>query len=114
MKSKFNNVKTQHFCQSIPPIFLNPKTTFYFPDPTEAGHYDHRKWGAIGESMLRAGLDIIFYSINMKMPYCFEVKEWLKKKEALDEVYPSQKDLWSGGNAHYYMFEGYTKWMIRI
>jgi hypothetical protein len=113
LKLKFTNVKSQHFCQSIPPIFLNPKTTFYFPDPIFEHHYLHRQCGAIGESLLRNGLDVIFYSINMQAPYCFEVKNWLKKKEALDEVYSSQSDLWKN-DAKYYLFEGRSKWLIQI
>jgi len=112
LKSKFNNVTSQYFTASIPPVFINPKTTLYFPDPTEAGHYQHRRWGAIGESMLRSGLDVIFYSINMQAPYCFEVEHWMKKKEVLDEVYPSQKDLWTN-DGKYYLFEGRCKWLVK-
>jgi hypothetical protein len=115
LKAEFINVKSQHFSsQSIPPIFLNPKTTFYFPDPYFEVHPKHRMWGAIGESLLRNGLDVIFYSVNMQAPYIFEVEHWLKKKEALDKIYPSQKDLWSGGNGQYYLMEGYCKWVLKM
>jgi hypothetical protein len=112
LKSQFVNVKSQHFCQSVPPIFLNPKTTFYFPDPIFEHHYLHRQWGAIGESLLRNGLDVIFYSVNMTAPYCFEVKNWMKKKEVLDQVYQSQCDLWKN-DAKFYLFEGRTRWLVQ-
>jgi len=112
-KQKLLNVKMQYFSsQSIPPIFLNPKTTFYFPDPYFEIHPKHRMWGAIGESLLRNGLDIIFYSVNMNAPYIHEVEHWLKKKELLDEIYPSQKDLWTA-DAKYYLFEGRCKWLVK-
>ena len=114
LKSEFINIKSQHFCtSSIPPIFLNPKTTFYFPDPYFEIHPKHREWGAIGESLLRNGLDVIFYSVIMNAPYIFEVKDWLKKKKALDKIYPSQSDLWKS-DAKYYLFEGRIKWMVEI
>ena len=109
LKAEFINVKSQHFSsQSIPPIFLSPKTTFYFPDPYFEVHPKHRVWGAIGENLLRNGLDVIFYSINMQAPYIFEVEHWLKKKETLDKIYPSQSELWKN-DAKYYLFEGYIK-----
>ena len=112
LKGKFQNVKIQYFSsQSIPPLFLNPKTIFYFPDPYFEIHPKHRMWGAVGESLLRNGLDVTFYSINMTAPYIYEQQYWLKKKEALDELYPSQKDLWTA-NAKYYLFEGRTKWLM--
>ena len=112
LKGEFDSVKSQFFTDSVPPMFLNPNTLFYFPDPTFEYHYDHRKWGAIGESLLRNGLDVIFYSINMQTPYCFEIKDFLKKKESLDRVYPSQKDLWTFDNK-YFLFEGRVRWIMK-
>lgn len=112
LKSKFNNVTSQFFSESIPPVFLNPKTTLYFPDPIFEVHPLHRMYGALGENLLRQGLDIIFYSVNMQAPYIFEVEHWMKKKEILDEVYPSQKDLWNN-DSRYFFFEGYNKWLIK-
>lgn len=114
LKSELINIKSQHFsCHSIPPVFLNPKTTFYFPDPYFEIHPLHRQWGAIGESLLRNGLDVIFYSVIMNAPYIFEVKNWFKKREMLDKIYPSQSDLWKS-DAKYYLFEGRTKWMVEM
>jgi len=113
-KDNFLNVRAQYFSsESIPPIFLNPKTTFYFPDPYFEIHPKHRMWGAIGESLLRNGLEVIFYSVRMNAPYIYEVEHWLKKKELLDKIYPSQADLWKS-DAKYYLFEGRTKWMVKV
>ena len=113
-KDNFLNVRAQYFSsESIPPIFLNPKTTFYFPDPYFEIHPKHRMWGAIGESLLRNGLEVIFYSVRMNTPYIYEVEHWLKKKELLDKIYPSQADLWKS-DAKYYLFEGRTKWMVKV
>ena len=114
LKAKFLNVKAQYFSsQSVPPIFLNPRATLYFPDPYFETHPKHRSWGAIGESLLRNGLEVIFYSVQMNAPYIYEVEHWLKKKELLDKIYPSQSDLWKS-DAKYYLFEGRTKWMVKV
>jgi hypothetical protein len=114
LKGKFVNVKGQYFAsQSVPPVLLNPKTTLYFPDPFFETHPKHRMWGAIGESFLRGGLDIVFYSIQMNAPYIYEQQLWVEKKKALDEIYPSQSSLWQS-DAKYYLFEGRTKWMVKV
>jgi hypothetical protein len=114
LKSEFINIKSQHFGNhSIPPIFLNPRTTFYFPDPFFEIHPKHREWGAVGESLLRNGLDVIFYSVLMNAPYIFEVKDWLEKYRVLDKIYPSQSSLWEN-DAKYYLFEGRIKWMVEV
>jgi hypothetical protein len=104
-------VKAQYFSFNIPPNLLDPKNTYYFPDPVYEVHPSHRKWGAVGESMLRSGFNIIFYSIQMNAPYIHEVEKPNEKKRLLDLVYPSQISLWDC-DAKYYLFEGRCKWLM--
>jgi len=108
---EFTNVQIQMFCNSIPPIFLNPSTTFYFCDPYFEIHPLHRLWGSQGENYLRQGLDIIFYNTTMTAPYIHETRNPQKKEELLNQVYPSQKTLWEY-EKKYILFEGYNKWII--
>jgi len=82
---------------------------FYFPDPVYEKHFLHRYWGVVGEKLLRTGYNVVFYSIDA--PYIFKLKEWEKKKELLDSVYPSQKSLWELDRKFYY-FEGFCQWRI--
>lgn len=106
LKNYINNIQVQLFQKSIPSIFLNPSNVLYFPDFYFETHPDHRKWGAVGEDLLRQGFKVVFYSINMQTPFIFEVKEPILKKNLLDKVYPSQRNLWKF-DAKYYLFEGY-------
>jgi len=105
-------VKAQYFSFNLPPNLLDPNNTYYFPDPIYEFHPSHRKWGAVGESMLRSGFDIIFYSIQMNAPYIHEVENSIEKWKLLDLVYPSQKSLWDH-DKKYYLFEGRCKWLMK-
>lgn len=112
MKLKeFTNVTIQLFLNSVPMSFLNKEVTLYFPDPIYEIHPKHRKWGAIGEQLLRQGINVIFYNTNMSAPYIHELKEWKKKEELLNKVYPSQKYLWEY-EKKYVLFEGRNKWLM--
>ena len=108
---EFTKVSMQMFCNSIPPVFLNLSTKFYFPDPIYEIHPDHRRLGAVGEAYLRNKFDVTFYSINMNTPYIYEIKNSQKKEELLNKVYSSQKSLWEY-EKKYILFEGYNKWII--
>jgi len=113
MKLKeFTNVSMQLFCNSVPPILIDPSTTFYFPSPVDEIHPDHRRLGVMGESMLRNnGLDVIFYTTTMTVSYIHETKNPKGKEELLNNVYPSQSDLWKY-EKKYILFEGYNKWIM--
>ena len=103
-------IKGQIFCQSIPSMFMTPKTTFYFPGPDEL-HPAHRKQAAIGEELARQGLNIIFYTTNMNVKWIREIENFNKKKEMLDKIYSSQSDLWKY-DYKYFLFEGACKWLF--
>jgi len=105
-------LKAQFFLKSIPSHILSPESIFYFPDHTYESHPDHRAMGAIGESMARKGMNIIFYTTNMNAPYIHEVMNPGGKNELLDKVYPSQKSLWEW-EKKYVLFEGYNKWIFK-
>ena len=113
MKLKeFVDVKAQLFLDSVPTHLLNPNTVaLYFPDPIYEIHPDHRKWGVIGESIARLGFNVIFYSVNMQAPYIHEVKNPKEKEELLQNVYPSQSDLWKY-DKKYILFEGRCQWIF--
>ena len=104
-------VKAQFFFKDIPTSLMSPKNVYYFPDPIYEIHPAHRKWGSVGEAMLRSGFNVIFYSIQMNAPYIHEVKEPGEKKKLLDLVYPSQISLWDN-DAKYYLFEGRCQWLL--
>lgn len=105
------NVNLQIFQASIPPTVLSDaNVTFYFPDPANEIHPEHRAWGMYGEGLARSGKDVIFYTTIMNVPYIHEVQS--KYKEALlNTVYPSQKDLWRY-EKKYVLFEGRCKWIF--
>jgi len=105
------NIKGQFFLQSIPNHFMTKDYTFYFPDPVYEIHPDHRQMGFIGEQLARGGLDVIFYNVNMVAHYIHKVKESDKKEKLLNDVYPSQSDLWKY-EKKYVLFEGYNKWIF--
>lgn len=105
------NITVQMFCNSIPPIFLNPSTTLYFCDPIYETHPLHRLWGSQGENYLRSGLDIIFYNTTMTAQYIHEVENSNEKEDLLNKVYPSQSDLWKF-EKKYILFEGRCKWIM--
>ena len=102
-----------HYTHDIPYIYYDNKDIyqFYFPDPIYETHPDHRKWGNVGEQMLRRGFDIIFYSINMNVPYIHKVDYPESKKEHLNKIYASQSSLWQFDH-RYFLFEGRVKWLM--
>jgi len=104
-------IKGQMFQMSVPPIFLNKNSIFYFPDPTTELHPIHRQYGMMGEQMARGGMNVIFYTTNMNAPYIHEVQESDKKEDLLNKVYPSQKSLWEY-DKKYILFEGFCKWIF--
>ncbi len=111
LKKHIDNIQVQLFQKSLPPVVINPTNILYFPDPVFEYHPDHRKWGAIGEDLLRQGFKVIFYSINMQAPYIHEVKEFKQKRHLLEKVYPSQKNLWKFENK-YFIWEGRYTWIM--
>jgi hypothetical protein len=111
LKTHIENIQVQLFQKSIPNMFLNPNNVLYFPDPIFEFHPDHRKWGAEGEKLLRQGLNVVFYNVNMQAPYIHEVKDIKGKKRLLEKVYPSQKSLWKY-EYKYFLWEGYCRWIM--
>lgn len=101
----------QFFQHSIPPQLIKPTNTLYFPDPIFEKHYQHRKWGAIGEQLVRSGMNVIFYTINMEAPYTRHCKDQDTKKDLLYQIYPSQKWLWEMDHK-YWLFEGRCRWLM--
>jgi len=108
---KHIDIKIQMFQMNIPTMFLHENSKFYFPDPIYEIHPQHRMWGSMGESLLRMGLDVIFYNTNMNAPYIHEVGNSTEKEDLLNKVYPSQKSLWEY-DKKYILFEGLCKWII--
>ena len=101
----------QLFLMTVPPSLMQKGNTFYFPDPVEEWHPQHREVGFMGEQLARGGYNVIFYSVNMQAKYIHRAPDATAKKELLDKVYPSQADLWKYDNK-YYLFEGYCKWIF--
>ncbi len=85
--------------------------TYLFPDPVYEYHPSHRKWGAIGEQLLREGLDVFFYSVNMSAPYVRETKSANRKRNMLNMYYPENGDLWKYEHK-YFLFEGQVRWVV--
>lgn len=83
---------------------------YVFPDPVYETHPTHRKYGALGENLLRKGLDVMFYSVNMQAPYIREVKNPGRKKEMLNLYYSDKSDLWEYDHK-YFLFEGQCQWV---
>ena len=111
LKENIENIKVQLFNSSIPTTFLDPKNILYFPDPIYEIHPAHRKWGAIGEGLLRKGLNVIFYSVNMNAPYIHEVSEFDQKRKMMFKIYKSQINLFKTDDK-YFLFEGRCKWFM--
>lgn len=104
------SIRGQMYCQSIPASFLNPNNRFYFPGPDEI-HPAHRRQAAVGEGLARQGLDVIFYTTNMNVPWIREVTNNTEKFNTLQDIYPSQSELWRYEHK-YYIFEGFCKWLF--
>jgi len=110
LRKQYPNVK-QIFQKSIPSHFRTKLNIFFMPDPTYEIHPLHRYWGQIGEQMARDGYFVVFYNTTMTAPYIHEVNNPNKKEAILNEVYESQKSLWTY-EKKYILFEGYCKWMF--
>lgn len=105
------DVKLQLFQMTVPQPYMQPENIYLFPDPIYENHPSHRLWGFMGEQMVRAGFDVIFYSTIMNAPYIHEVEKPNLKKDLLNKVYPDQSSLWEFDHK-YFLFEGYNKWMF--
>jgi len=108
---QFTEVKAQLFQASIPTNLLTKDNLLLFPDPIYETHPLHRHYGMMGENAARQGMDVIFYSTNMRAPYIHEVIFPDVKKTLLNSVYFSQSSLWEY-NHKYFLFEGYCKWIF--
>jgi len=107
---------SEHYGFNIKSIedLLEYKTKiFLFPDPVYETHPDHRGLGSIGEALLRTGQEVIFYTTNMLAPYIHEVSQPHTKRNCLDNLYPTKKDLWKYEHK-YFLFEGYTQWIMNF
>ena len=111
LKDMLDNIQVQLFQKTVPQMFLSPRNTLYFPDHINEFHPDHREWGFYGEELFRQGLNVIFYSINMQAPYIHKVKKSKEKKEFLDKLYPSQKDMWKYDHK-YFLWEGRYRFLM--
>jgi hypothetical protein len=108
---KFFSLTAVLFQNSMPSNLLEKKNIFYYPDPSYEIHPLHRAYGFQGESMARAGFNVIFYNTIMNAPYIHEVEDPKDKKMYLESCYPSQSDLWKYDHK-YFLFEGYSKWIF--
>lgn len=111
LKKYIPNLKVQLFQMTIPPSLLNKKNTYYFPNHLTENHPKHREWGFVGEQLTRSGLDVIFYSTEMNIPWKYECKNPKKKLKLMNDVYKSQSDLWKYDHK-YWLFSAYIKWNI--
>ena len=92
--------------------FYSGAYTYLFPDPIHETHPDHRKYGHLGEELLREGRPVIFYSVNMLAPYIHKVSAKESKLKCLNMLYPHKSSLWEC-DYKYFLFEGYTKWIVQ-
>jgi hypothetical protein len=90
----------------------NPNEVLFFPDPTTETHPEHRRIGMLGEELLRAGREVVFYSTNMSAPYISEQQASANKLRCLNNLYPLKKALWKYEHK-YFLFEGYTLWIMK-
>lgn len=107
----FVDVKVQLFLANIPPNLLDTDNTYMFPNPVDEIHPLHRQYGMMGESMARQGLDVLFYTTQMNVPYIREIQDPGAKKSLLNSVYFGQSSLWEYEHK-YFLFEGYCKWIF--
>lgn len=101
----------QFFVNETPPALINKSNTYYFPDPINEFHPDHRKQGHLGEKMARDGFNVIFYTIQKNTSYIYEIDNIGEKEDILNNVYPTQQSLWKY-EKKYILFEGYAKWIF--
>ena len=87
---------------------------YVFPDPTYELHPDHRSYGSFGEDILRKyGYEVLFYSTNMNAPYIHEIPQPELKRRDLERCYSKKNSLWLYDHK-YFLFEGYTKWIMEF
>jgi len=110
VKKRFENVAAYMKAREVPTQFLTDEYSLHFPDPQYETHPHHKVIGHKGYELFQKGHPVNFYSVNMLAPYIYNVSNPLEKKKALDELYPSQKDLWAN-DAKYYLFEGHTSYI---
>lgn len=92
-------------------FYCSHSSLYLFPDPINEIHPLHRQWGSFGESLLRNGWPVCFYSTNMNVPWLREVQNPGNKEDILNHIYPSQKSLWEY-EKKYILFEGHYKWIV--
>jgi len=111
---KFFNIKAQFFLSSIPPAFLDPTNTFFFPHPLYETHFEHRLQGIVGEQLARGSNEnIYFYSTEMNAPFKHNCKYSKDKKTMLNSCYPDQASMWEYEHK-YFLFSGYDKWVYDV
>lgn len=111
LKDEFD-IGMQFFMTNIPPPWLTMENLImFFPDPVNEVHPLHRHWGQMGESLARAGKNVVFYTTIMNTPYIRELKCFHAKRDALDKYFPSQKNMWTWEHK-YYLFEGYKRYIF--
>jgi len=111
LRKFIDRVKVQLFQKSIPSMVIQPQNVLYFPDFYFESNPIHRKWGSVGEDLLRQGFNVIFYTTDMNVPYKHEVKDFKGKRHLLEKVYPSQKSLWKFEHK-YFLWEGHCKFIL--
>lgn len=89
---------------------INSDIVFFFPDPRHEMHPAHRRYSAIGEALLRKGVNVFFYSVNMHAPYIRETTGVEEKRDMLELYYSHKNDLWKWDHK-YFLFEGQVKWI---
>jgi hypothetical protein len=106
VKKKFDNIVAYMKARELPTQFLSDEYELHYPDPFHETHPHHRLIGNKGYDLFQQGYVINFYSVNMEAPYIYRTELSNKKKETLDELFPSQRSLWKN-DAKYYLFEGH-------
>jgi len=113
LRDKYD-IAAQVFLNNLPPQWVTAKdSVFFFPDPIYETHPLHRQWGYAGEMMARAGQQVVFYNTIMNAPYIHEVDDFINKREVLDDVFKSQKNMWAW-ESKYFLFEGYNSWHYNL
>lgn len=83
-----------------------PEDTIIVPTVTDA-HPDHKSVNLQGRRIAKnTGCKLLFYSIDMNVPYRQKTKYWEEKRQVLDYLYPSQRQLLS--DEKYHLFEAIT------
>ena len=83
---------------------------YFFPDPFQEYHPDHKYWGMEGYKLAMRNKQVIFYNTNMNAPYIREVTKWKDKRQLMDALYPDKMSLWEYDHK-YFLFEGHHKFL---